>query len=308
MAKQAGEMVAEVGTDRLREYVRALEGLRHGTENYAVLEEKAGFIEDELRSFGLAVESQPVLYKRRPYRNIVATSRGTGSGKEILLVGAHYDSPRGSSGADDNASGVAVLLEAARILSGHEFTKTIQFAAFTLEESQIWMHSILRGSRHFVREARRSGARYEAVLILECVGYATSREQSQKVPPFTGIPVPKTGDFLAVIADKRSSSLMHAFNRIAHDWTPSLKVVPHAFPFFGHLVPQSRFSDHASFWKKKYPALMLTDTAMFRNPHYHTHHDTRDTLNFDFMTNVAKSVVAFIATAGILSLRSQTGK
>jgi len=115
MSTEIGGIVAEVSRDRLNENVRALEGLRHGTENYAILEEKAGFIEDELRSFGLAVESQPVIYRQRRYRNIIATLRGNGSGKEKLLVGAHYDSPRGSPGADDNASGVAVLLEAARI-------------------------------------------------------------------------------------------------------------------------------------------------------------------------------------------------
>jgi Zn-dependent M28 family amino/carboxypeptidase len=298
MSREIGEIVAEVSKGRLYDYVRALEGLRHGTENYESLDEKAGFIEDELRSFGLAMESQPVLYKGRRYRNIIATVLGSGSGKEMLLVGAHYDSPRGSPGADDNASGVAVLLESARILSGHQFTKTIQLVAFTLEESQTWRHSFLRGSSHFVREARRSGAKYEAVLILECVGYATTRERSQYVPRFIGFPVSKIGDFLAVIADKPSSALMDSFKRITLDCIPSLKVVSHAFPFYGHLVPQSRFSDHSSFWKKGYRALMLTDTAMFRNPHYHTHHDTHDTLNYDFMANVAKSVVAFMATAG----------
>ena len=308
MSGEIEGIVAEVSRDRLNENVRALEGLRHGTENYAILEEKAGFIEDELRSFGLAVESQPVMYRQRRYRNIIATFRGNGSGKEMLLVGAHYDSPRGSPGADDNASGVAVLMEAARILSGHGFTKTIQFVAFTLEEAQIWSHSILRGSRHFVREARRSETMFEAVLILECVGYATRREGSQFVPPFIGIPLSKVGDFLAVIADKPSSALMDAFQRTTLAWNADLKIVSHAFPLYGHLVPQSRFSDHASFWKKGYPALMLTDTAMFRNPNYHTHHDTHDTLDFDFMANVAKSVVAFIATAGGLLQRSETGK
>jgi Zn-dependent M28 family amino/carboxypeptidase len=308
MSREIGRKVAEVRKDRLQGYVRAVEGLRHGTENYSTLEEKAKFIEDELRSFGLAVESQPVLYKRRRYRNIIATVLGSGSGKEMLLVGAHYDSPRGSPGADDNASGVAVLLESARILNGHEFAKTIQFVAFTLEESQTWMPSILRGSRHFVREARRSRARYEAVLILECVGYATRRERSQYVPPFIGIPVSKIGDFLAVIADKPSSALMDAFKRITLECVSGLNVVSHAFPLYGHLVPQSRFSDHSSFWKKGYPALMLTDTAMFRNPHYHTHHDTHDTLNYDFMAAVAKSVVAFIATVGGLSQSPEIGQ
>ncbi len=298
MSKEIGEIVAQVSEDRLKEYVRALEGLRHGTENYTILEEKAAIIVDKLGSFGLAVNSQPVFYKQRNYRNIIATLQGSGSEKEMLLVGAHYDSPRGSPGADDNASGVAVLLETARILSGSKFTKTIQFVAFTLEEPQTWNHSILRGSRHFVREARKSGALYDAVLILESVGYTDGRELSQIVPPLIGVPVSNVGDFLAVIANQRSRRLMETFCRCASNQAPGLKLLSHAFPFQGYLLPQSRFSDHASFWNGGYPALMLTDTAMFRNPHYHTRHDTHDTLNFDFMADVARSVVAFIAIAG----------
>lgn len=298
MSKETARMASEVSKDRLKEYVRTVEGLRHGTENYSILEEKAGFIADQLGSCGLAVESQPVFYQHRNYRNIIATLQGSGSGQEMLLVGAHYDSSRGSPGADDNASGVAVLLETARILGRHGFRKTIQLVAFTLEEPQIWNHSILRGSSHFVRKARRSGARYEAVLILESVGYTDTRELSQVVPPLLGVPVSKIGDFLAVVANKRSRRLMERFCRCASEQVPGLKLLSHAFPFQGYLLPQTRFSDHASFWNGGYPALMLTDTAMFRNPHYHTRHDTHDTLDFDFMADVARCVVAFIMTAG----------
>lgn len=294
MSSEILELVAAVQKDRLEEYVRALEGLRHGTENYAALEEKARFIEVQLRSCGCEVESQMVPYKERSYRNIVATLNGTESGKERLLVGAHYDSPRGSPGADDNASGVAALLEAARILGRCRFKRTVQFVAFTLEEPQTWNHSILRGSRHFAREARRSGIRYEAVLILECVGYTDKKQRSQIIPSLVGIPVPKTGDFLGVIANKSSKALMESFHANVATWVPELKVASYAVPLHGYLVPQSRFSDHSSFWNHGYPALMLTDTAMFRNPNYHTPRDTLDTLDFDFLTDVAKSVVSFI--------------
>jgi Zn-dependent M28 family amino/carboxypeptidase len=294
MSSEILELVAAVQKDRLKEYVRVLEGLRHGTENYADLEEKAFFIECELRSIGLDVENQPVLYKGKSYRNIIATFGGMESGNERLLVGAHYDSPQGSPGADDNASGVAVLLEAARILGRRGFSRTVQFVAFTLEEPQTWNHSILRGSRHFSREARRSGIRYEAVLILECVGYTDKKQRSQITPSLVGIPVPKTGDFLGIIADKPSKALMDSFLGCAATWVPELKVVSYVVPLHGYLVPQSRFSDHSSFWNRGYPALMLTDTAMFRNPNYHTPRDTLDTLDFDFLADVTKSVVSFI--------------
>lgn len=305
MSRELGSLVEKVNSARLEGYVRKLEGLRHGTENYTVLEEKARFIEEELLSFGFRVENQPVPYKGRRYRNIVATREGVGSANERLLVGAHYDSPRGSPGADDNASGVAVLLETARILGECRFGKTIQFVAFTLEEPQTWKHSILRGSRRFANEARRAGTRYDAVLVLECVGYTDKRERSQIIPSLVGIPAPRTGDFLGVIANKPSKGLMEAFHRSAAAWTPGFRVVSLAVPLRGYLIPQSRFSDHSSFWNRGYQALMLTDTAMFRNPNYHTSRDTHGTLDYDFMSNVGRCVAAFVGhEAGILPLES----
>ena len=107
-------------------------------------------------------------------------------------------------------------------------------------------------------------------------------------------PVPRTGDFLGVVANKPSKGLMKAFHRSAATLAPGFKVVSCAVPLRGYLIPQSRFSDHSSFWNRGYPALMLTDTAMFRNPNYHTSRDTHETLDFDFMTNVGRCVVAFI--------------
>jgi len=297
MSSRIRELVSEVKMERLEGNVRALEGLRHGTQNYATLEEKAGFVADKLNSFGCEVESQPVIYNKRNYRNIIATLRGSELDAARFLVGAHYDSPRGSPGADDNASGVAALLESARVLVGQRFTKTIQFVAFTLEEPQTWNHSILCGSRLFVREARRSGIRYNAVLILECVGYTDKKERSQLIPSLVGIPVPKTGDFLGVIANRSSKPLMEAFHKSATTWVPEVRLVSYAVPLHGYLIPQSRFSDHSSFWNHGYPAIMLTDTAMFRNPNYHTCNDTHYTLDYDFLACVTKSVVAYIGTA-----------
>ena len=296
------ELVAGVRKERLQGNVRAIEGLRHGTQNYATLEEKAEFVVDELHSFGFEVESQPVIYKNRNYRNIIATLDGSEFDSDRFLVGAHYDSPRGSPGADDNASGVAALLEAARVLAKQRFTKTIQFVAFTLEEPQTWNHSILRGSRLFVRDARRSRVKYGAVLILECVGYTDKKQQGQIIPSLVGLPVPKSGDFLGVIANKSSKPLMESFHKCISTWVPEVGLISYAVPLHGYLIPQSRFSDHSSFWNHGYPALMLTDTAMFRNPNYHTRHDTSDTLDYDFLSSVTKCVVAYIGSAcGLLT-------
>jgi len=287
-------LIGAVSGERLRGHVVALEGLRHGWENFPALEERASYVEETLKSFGYQVESEPVPFRTRTYRNIIATIEGVIPGLPWLLVGAHYDSPLGSPGADDNASGVAVLLEVARILSEWRPAKTIQFVAFTLEERQSYDATILRGSREFVRRASEAGRRYDVALILECVGYTDRSKRSQILPRLITIPVPETADFLAVIAARRSKPAMERFHRAAAEYVPELPVVPYAVPFNGYLIPQSRCSDHSSFWDAGYPALMLTDTAMFRNPNYHTLRDTSDTLDYGFMADVNRAVIAAV--------------
>jgi Zn-dependent M28 family amino/carboxypeptidase len=284
----------EVSIERLKNYVKSVEGLRHGWENYNALEEKAEFIEEALHSFNLKVECQEVPFHRRTYRNIIATMEGIDKEKEGILLGAHYDAAWGSPGADDNASGVAVLLETANILGNQKLLRTVQFVAFTLEEPQPQTLNFLIGSNHFAKEAKKQKKRYEAVFILESVGYTDTTEGSQAVPFFVRIPVPKQGNFLGVIANRRSKDIMHAFYHIAGEHVPELIVVPYKVPLSGRIIPETRFSDHASFWNYGYPALMLTDTAMFRNPNYHTHNDKHETLDFTFVANVTKAVISVI--------------
>ncbi|MEW6214052.1 MAG: M20/M25/M40 family metallo-hydrolase [Nitrospirota bacterium] len=337
------KMLSEVSRERLKEYVCAVEGLRHAWENYDALEKKAKLIEDTLHSFNLDVENQDFDFYGRTYRNIIATMRKVSTNpptdplytnppippllkggeeglfekgvqgeilkesrgdyinenNEWILLGAHYDAAWGSPGADDNASGVAVLLEAARILSRQKLDTTVQFVAFTLEEPQPQTVKFLIGSNHFVKEARRQDRKYGAVFILESVGYTNISEGSQVIPIFVKIPVPKRGNFLGVIANRRSKTLMNVFHQIASEYVPELIVVPYKVPLSGYLIPETRFSDHASFWDYKYPALMLTDTAMFRNPYYHTQNDRHETLDFTFIFNVTKAVISAILKLGL---------
>jgi len=291
-------ILSQVSTERLQEYVKKIEGLRHGWENYEALEKRAAFIEETLTSFNLKVENQEVPFHGRTYRNIIATIEGIDNEKEWILLGAHYDAAWGSPGADDNGSGVAVLLEAADILSKQELKKTVQFAAFTLEEPQPQTIHFLIGSDHFAGEARRLKRRYEAAIILESVGYTDYAEGSQIVPVLIRKTVPKKGNFLGVIANRRSEALMEVFHAVSSEYVPDLAVVPYKVPLSGRIVPETRFSDHASFWNYGYPALMLTDTAMFRNPHYHTYHDRRETLDFSFMNNITKAVISAVLKLG----------
>jgi Zn-dependent M28 family amino/carboxypeptidase len=191
---------------------------------------------------------------------------------------------------------MAVLLEVARLLAGKRLPRTVQFVAFTLEERQSRSFSILRGSKEFVRSARERGRRYAVALILECVGFTDPLPRRQIIPPLVKVAVPDTADFLAVIADRRSRQAMERFCRAAAAYVPGLSTAPYAVPYSGYLLPQIRWSDHASFWDAGYPALMLTDTAMFRNPHYHTSHDRHETLDYGFIAGVARAVVAALAT------------
>ncbi|MEW5949037.1 MAG: M28 family peptidase [Thermodesulfobacteriota bacterium] len=293
MSYDVENLITQVDIGNLKRYTSSITGLRHAWKEPEALEERARYVEEALASFGLQVESQEVPFHGRTYRNIIGTLQGK-KDTDLLLVGAHYDAALGSPGADDNASGVAVLLETAHILSKYNPDNTIQFVAFTLEEPQfpVMTLTFLIGSRHFAQEAGKKGQRYKGVLILESVGYTSERPQSQSLPPLVRIAAPDTGNFLAVVANRRSKNLLDGFCRSAAKWAPELKVVGYKVPFSGRLIPEIRFSDHAPFWDQGYPALMLTDTAMFRNPNYHTPYDRLETLDFNFMSGVAKAVTA----------------
>jgi len=280
-----------VSSDNLLRWVGELSGLRHGGENPAALEERAVNIEQLLAGCGLEVVSQEVPFAGRVYRNLVATLPGSEPRLPMLLLGAHYDGPPGSPGADDNASGVAVLLKAARLLAGTAPRRTIKFVAFTLEEPQ-YIGRFLIGSRHYTELARRRGEDYAVALVLESVGYCDQREGSQLLPPLVRVPGTSRGNFLAVIGNQHSRRYADQFAQIAARRAPHLPVIPYcAPPLLARFIPQLFLSDHAAFWGQGYPALMLTDTVPLRNPHYHQPTDTPDTLDAAFLAGVAMAVV-----------------
>ena len=291
MTNDIETVLSKISVQRIKEYLLSVEGLRHGWENYDSLEDKARFIEKTLSSFELNVRNQYLHFHGRTYRNIIATLDGKVKEKKVLL-GAHYDAAWGSPGADDNASGIAVMLEAANVLKEQALQRSIEFVAFTLEEPQPQTIHFLIGSNHFARVAKKSRKQYKAVIILESVGYTDSAEGSQVIPLFVKIRVPKTGNFLGIIANRKSKDLMITIMTAGQHYIPDLSMVPYKVPLSGRFIPETRFSDHASFWNYGYPALMLTDTAMFRNPHYHTQHDRHNTLDFQFIENVTKTVVS----------------
>lgn len=272
--------------DRLLNVVKKIEGLRDGHYHYGELLRKAEYIEQELTSYGFKIERDEFWFHDRLHWNIIATASGVTTGGEKVLIGAHYDAVIDSPGADDNASGIAVMLEIARTTGP---LNELEFVAFTLEEPQAETVDFLIGSRHFVKKMKAIGQKYRGVFILESVGYVSTHPDSQLLPPF--VKAPSVGDFIGVVGTRKARAIMTAFKEAASRYVPELRVVSHIAPMRGFLIFETRFSDHAPFWDAGYPAIMITDTAMFRNPNYHTPSDSSDTLSADFMANVAKALI-----------------
>jgi Zn-dependent M28 family amino/carboxypeptidase len=253
----------------------------------------ADYVERELEGAGYLVARQAYVVARQEVANLVAEIPGTTRKEEIVVVGAHYDSVPTTPGADDNASGVAVLIEAARRMHRLQPKRTVRIVSFPCEEMPHF-HTREMGSQVYARQCRQRGERIEAMLCLEMVGYYRAEPASQVVPD--SIPrilhplFPQRGNFLAAVGNLRSWRLCWQFRR------GFKRAVP--FPLFSIVLPESiseiRRSDNSSFWDQGYEALMLTDTSFLRNPHYHLPSDTPDTLDYERMTQVTLGVVGAV--------------
>lgn len=275
--------------DRLLVHLHALVGERHPVTSPAHLQQVEEYIADTFEQLGLQVSLHPFEAMGGTYRNVIAsllpTHQATGqdTSQAPLILAAHYDTVEGSPGADDNASAVAVLLETARRLRGVDRMREIHCIGFCLEEEG------LLGSLAYAAELKAAKRTIAGALVLECVGYASGEEGSQTAPPGTPIVVPTIGNFLAVVGNRASAALTSS---VAQAAKPHVPVLPLVIPGNGELLPDTRRSDHAAFWHYGFPAVMLTDTANFRNLNYHTSTDTLDTLNLGFLEQVADAVTA----------------
>ena len=275
----------------LESHVRALEGVRHPETTPDAHRAAAEYARRQLEHLDLQAEMVPFDFRGRTHHNVVARLEGTDPSRPRVLIGAHYDTVRGSPGADDNASGVAGVLECARLLAGRAFPATIEFVAFDLEESQRTTYRV--GSRRHARAARKARVRYAGALVFEMIGYRDRAPASQRVPKLISwMGIPSVGDFVAVTGDGQSRKLLRTFEAEAASAAPELPVVPLVTPLRGWVVWQTRLSDNASFWSSGYPALMITDTAFLRNPHYHRASDRAETLDYRFMASIVDATVA----------------
>jgi len=231
------------------------------------------------------------LVSRGSYRNICATLPG--SSPETIVVGAHYDTVLGSPGADDNASGVAGLMALASLLRNRSLEKTIEFVAFANEEPPFFRTSAM-GSDRYVADSLSKKRKIVFMISLEMIGYYSEKASSQKYPPLLKFFYPDHANFIAVVGNFPSRRYVRRMKK-TFDERSNLSAQPLVAPQFVRGVD---LSDQLSFWKRKIPAIMLTDTAFYRNPNYHCPTDLPETLNFEKMSEVVKGVHSFLIAEG----------
>jgi Zn-dependent M28 family amino/carboxypeptidase len=281
---------------RLHTHVDRLAGLigpRH-LGRPGSMESTAELIEREFTMMGDAVGRQTYDADGHSVANLVIERRGTTRPDEVIILGAHYDTVPETPGADDNASAVAVLIEAARLLRGTNCERTIRFVAFACEEPPHFYTDTM-GSQVYADQCRRRNENVIGMLCLEMVGYFTDEAKSQSVP--REIPrvlrwaFPRRGNFLAAVGNLRSV-------RLGWDFRRGFKRTVR-FPLYSVSLPEAvhsiRLSDNGSFWDHGFPALMITDTSFLRNPHYHQLTDTPDTLDYTRMASVTIGVAGGLA-------------
>jgi peptidase M28-like protein len=286
-------LAAELTKERLIAVVHhvAAEVGPRNIHHYASLGRAATYIETALANIGYAPIRQSFDAKGKEFSNIIGEKRGAEAPNDIFIVGAHYDTHKSSPGANDNGSGLAVLLELARAASQSCFRRTIRFVAFTNEESPFTRTSHM-GSLVYARHSHERRENLVGMLCLETLGSYTDEIGSQRLS-LRGLLLPRRGNFLALVGNLASRPLLRLCSRALQ----AESAVPFRSLSLPGQLPGVRSSDHWSFWKNGYQAIMATDTAPLRYSHYHRTTDTPDKLNFDWLARVAGGVQRIVRSA-----------
>lgn len=239
----------------------------------------------DLQQAGYAVTERTYRVEGQEVSNLEVSVAGSESDSGTLIVGAHYDTVAGTVGADDNATGVAAVLELARQLRESKPRRNIRFVIFVNEEPPFFQTGRM-GSLVYARQLRRENVRVSAMISLEMLGFYSDAPGSQKYPAFLGLFYPSRGNFLGFVGNSESRDLVRRTIRGFREST--------AFPSEGIAAPAEwpgiGWSDQWSFWQEHYPAIMITDTALFRYPYYHTPLDTANRLDFEKMARVVQGI------------------
>jgi Zn-dependent M28 family amino/carboxypeptidase len=239
------------------------------------------YIHQQLAQWG-KVEIHEFEFRGQVYKNLILNLPGLRSPSPPILIGAHYDTVPASPGADDNATGIAVLLELAKAIATQPAQRPIRLVAFDLEELGV-------GSKAYAELLRQQGQKLRLMISLEMLGYCDRRPHSQRYPvPFLQRLYPNTGDFIALIGNLKT---LPDLIRLSRNIRPSVPCQWLPVDNRGLLIPDTRRSDHAHFWDQGYRAIMVTDTADLRNPHYHQGSDRLETLDLPFLTAVCQGLI-----------------
>ena len=273
----------------LRRHIAVIAAREHNVVRYDELEKVARYIEEALESFGYSVGRQEYIADGKRVRNldVLIEPAGAASDPEVVVVGAHYDSARGTPGANDNASGTAAVIELARLLRDLEGRggKRIRLVLFVNEEPPYFMTDAM-GSLHYARALAARKERVVAMYSLETIGFYSSEPGSQRYPAPFGLMFPDRGDFVAFVGMLGSRPLLQQTMRSfrSHTLFPSIGGVAPS------LVPGIGWSDHWSFAEHGFQAVMITDTALFRYPHYHQPTDTPDKIDNEKLARLVKGI------------------
>ena len=257
------------------------------------LQATIAYLRRGLAQAGYTVTEQTYTIEGEPVSNLEADLVGGASSDGAVIVGAHYDSADGTAGANDNATGVAATLELARLLQGSRLPRTVRFVFFVNEEPP-YFQTPQMGSVVYAQKLRHDGVPVSAMISLETIGYYSDAPGSQKYPPLLNLLYPSRGDFIGFVGNSESRDLVRRATRAFRE---SAK-----FPSEGIAAPANwpgiGWSDQWSFWQEGWPGIMVTDTAPFRYPYYHTAFDTADKVDFERMARVVdglRNVVVSLA-------------
>jgi Zn-dependent M28 family amino/carboxypeptidase len=262
------------------------------------LNEAATFLETSFTKAGYKAKRQTFKALGENVSNIEVEIKGVSKPEEIVIVGAHYDSVYGSPGANDNGSGAVAVLALSRYFYGKKMHRTLRFLEFVNEEPPFFQENEEKGmgSWEYARGCRENNENIVAMLSLETVGYFSDIEGSQKYPPSLNFFYPTRGNFIAFVGNISSRNLTRQAIGIfrAESKFPSEGIATFQF------IPGIGWSDHWSFWKEGYPAIMITDTAPYRYPYYHTNEDTIEKVNYNRLARVLVGLEKVIANLVIL--------
>ncbi|MFN8397833.1 MAG: M28 family peptidase [Bacteroidia bacterium] len=293
------EIADGVDSARLHHDLLALEGVKHRTSALQKLEDTKDSLELFMDNHGLHPYRQGSAFGQYTCENVIGRRSGTRRDSATWMISGHFDTVNNAPGGDDNATAVACVSEAIRVLSNYQTKESLRFFYFDLEEAG------LIGSYQYITSARPAWEDEKGLLNMDCVGYYSNDVNSQQMPTGFNILFPAAynavqadsfrGNFLTAVTNTASSWMDTVFTSTAAAHVPNLKVVSLVTPGTGLLTVDLRRSDHAPFWDVSIPAMFFSDGADFRNPNYHTPTDSVNKINLNFYVMNVRAIITTLA-------------